>query len=170
MPRPDPADFFAHPKHPDHIRYEILRIFYVEGLSAKAIASRFDVDPETVYAMAREFRTLEDPAADIFLPPDPRGRPPQEVSPALRERILTLRDLQLSVSDIKAQLDAEGDDALGEHIIKRILREAGRPRLPAGRRVVRVTSEKSARSVASTAELPPGSPDAVRLSVAKTGA
>lgn len=130
MPRPDPADFFANPKHPDHIRYEILRVFYVEGLSAEAIARRFDVDPETVHAMAREFRTLEDPAADIFLPPDPRGRPPKEVSPALRERILILRDLQLSVSEIKAQLNADGMDALGEHVIKRILREAGRPRLP----------------------------------------
>lgn len=140
MPRPDPADFFAHPKHPDHIRYEILRIFFVEGLSAEAIARRFDVDPETVYAMAREFRTLEDPAADIFLPPDPRGRPPQEVSPALRERILTLRDLQLSVSDIKAQLDTEGDDALGEHVIKRILREAGRPRLPRRTRAQRAAA------------------------------
>lgn len=140
MPRPDPADFFNRPTHPDHRRYEIVRTFYLEGLTAEDVARRFQIAPGTVYAIIRDFRTLEDPAADIFRPPDRRGRPPQEVSPALRERILTLRDLQLSVPDIKVQIDAEGINGLGEHVIKRVLREAGRPRLPRRTRAQRAAA------------------------------
>ena len=140
MPRPDPADFFARPTHPEHIRYEILRTHFVDGLSAKTLARRFQITPRAVYAMIRDFRALEDPIADIFLPPDPRGRPPKEVSPAQRERILALRDHQLSVPEIKTQLDAEGIGALGERVIQRVLHEAGRPRLPRRTRAQRAAA------------------------------
>ncbi len=144
MPRPDPADFFNRPTHPDHRRYEIVRTFYLEGLTAEEVARRFQIAPGTVYAIIRDFRALEDPAADIFRPPDRRGRPPQEVSPALRERILTLRDYQLSVPDIKAQLDAEGIGVLGETAIRRVLRKAGRPRLPRRTRAQRAAAVAAA--------------------------
>ena len=140
MPRQDPADFFARPTHPDHIRYEILRTHFVDGVSARALARRFQITPGAVYAMIRDFRALEDPIADIFLPPDPRGRPPKEVSPAQRERILALRDHQLSVPEIKIQLDAEGIGALGERVIQRVLHEAGRPRLPRRTRAQRAAA------------------------------
>lgn len=144
MPSPDPVEFFARTDHPLHRRYEILRAFYLERLTAEEVARRFQIAPSTVYGMTREFRALNDPAAAFFRPEDRRGRPAREVSPALLERILTLRDLQLSVPDIKAQLDAEGIGVLGETAIRRVLRKAGRPRLPRRTRAQRAAAVAAA--------------------------
>ena len=67
-------------------------------------------------------------------------RPAREVDPALRERILALRDLQLSVPDIKAHLDAEGTFTLAERAIQRVLQAAGRGRLPRRTRAQRAAA------------------------------
>ena len=128
--RPSPAEFFANPVQPRHRRYEILRAFFHERLSAEAVARRFEIAPTTVYTMTRDFRRRDDFGADIFLPPDRPGRTARAIGPELRERILALRDRQLSVPDIKALLDAEGLVKLPERAIQRVLREAGRGRLP----------------------------------------
>ena len=147
MPSQDPAEFFARPRHPDHRRYEILRAFYHEGLTAAEVASRFQITVGSVYALTREFRQLDDPISTLFQPPVPPGRPARKVSANTRERILLLRDRNLSVPDIKAQLDAEDPAAPGERAIQRVLAEAGRPRLPRRSRAPR------AAAIAST-ELP----------------
>lgn len=136
----DPAEFFARPRHPLHRRYEILRAFFHEGLSAAEVASRFQIDVGSVYALTRDFRQLDDPINSIFKPPARRGRPARTVSADTRERILALRDRNLSVPDIKAQLDTEDPAAPGERAIQRVLAEAARPRLPRRSRAARAAA------------------------------
>ena len=156
--RPSPAEFFANPVQPRHRRYEILRAFFHERLSAEAVARRFEIAPATVYTMTRDFRRRDDFGADIFLPPDRPGRTARAIGPELRERILALRDRQLSVPDIKALLDAEGPAKLPERAIQRVLREAGRGRLPRRTQAQRAAAAWTPRTTKrSKASAPPAS-------------
>lgn len=156
MPPPEPVEFFTRPDHPRHVQFEILRLFFAENLTAEALARRFGIAPSSVYGLVSEFRRLDDPATTFFVPPDRRGRPPQAVSAALRERILELRDRQLSVPDIKVQLDAEGPAAPGQRVIQRVLHEAGRPRLPRRSRAERAAAAIPTERAAGSARLDPG--------------
>ena len=81
---PSPADFFASPNHPRQRLYELLRALFLEGSSATEVARRFGYSPATVYALTRDFRHLDDPAAAFFLPPARRGRPPVAPARAVR--------------------------------------------------------------------------------------
>ena len=135
--QPSPAAFFALPRHPLQRRYELLRAFCHEGLSAEAVAERFGCTPASVYALARDFRRLADPAAAFFRAPPRRGRPPQTPDEALRQRVLALRAEGLSVPDIKARLDALGPGAPSERALDRLLKAAGLPRLPRRTRAAR---------------------------------
>lgn len=49
--------FFHAPAQTLHRRYEILRAFFVEGLSYDAIGERFTVPYHTVRSLVRDFRT-----------------------------------------------------------------------------------------------------------------
>ena len=125
-----PADFFASPSHPRHRLYELLRAFFLEGSSATEVARRFGYSPATVYALTRDFRHLDDPAAAFFLPPARRGRPPVAPARAVRRQIVALRKRNLSVPDIKARLDAASEEAPSERTIDRVLKQEGFARLP----------------------------------------
>ena len=125
-----PADFFARPAHPRQRLYELLRAFFLEGCSATEVARRFGYSPATVYALTRDFRHLDEPAAAFFLPPARRGRPPVTPALAVRRQIVALRKRNLSVPDIKARLDAASEQAPSERTIDRVLKEEGFARLP----------------------------------------
>ena len=127
---PSPSDFFTRPAHPRQRRYELLRAFFLEGRSASQVARQFGYSPATVYALTRDFRHLEDPAAAFFLPPPRRGRPPVAPALDLRRQIVALRKRNLSVPDIKARLDAVTQQAPSERTIDRVLKEEGFARLP----------------------------------------
>ena len=77
MSSDSPAAFFAQPSNPLQRRYELLRAFFLEGLTAEAVARRFGYAVGSVYAITRDFRRLDDPAAFFFRPADPpASRPP----------------------------------------------------------------------------------------------
>ena len=154
---PPPADFFAQPRNPRHRRYEILRAFYHERLSAKAVARRFDCSVAAVYSVTRDFRKLIDPASFFFLPPSPPGRPPRKPPSGLREHVIELRRRNLSVPEIKARLDASSPDTLGERAIGRVLLEAGFPRLPRRTRAARSVVAAAAIRDPESAPLAPRS-------------
>ena len=80
--------------------------------------------------MTRDFPRLDDPAAFFFRPPDAPGRPPSQPPADLRQRVIELREANLSVPDIKARLDAESDHAASLRMIGNILDEEGFARLP----------------------------------------
>ena len=125
-----PAAFFANPNHSLHRRYEVVRAFFLEGLTAQQTAQRFGYSVGSVYSITRDFRSLDDPAEFFFRVPRPAGRPPAEAPPSVQQRIIALRKLNLSLPDIKARLDAEFDDAPSQRNIWRILQDEGFARLP----------------------------------------
>ena len=140
MTSASPAAFFAEPSNPLHRRYEVLRAFFLEGLTAEAVARRFGYAVGSVYALTRDFRRLDDPAAFFFRPPGSPGRPPSQPPPDLRQRVIELRKANLSVPDIKARLDAESVDAPSLRMIGNILTDEGFARLPRRTRAERAAS------------------------------
>ena len=154
---PTPADFFAQPRNPRQRRYEILRAFFHERLSAHTVAQRFGCSPAAVYSISRDFRKLPDPAAFFFRPPDPPGRPLQQPPSPLCEQVIDLRKRNLSVPEIKARLDARSPDTLSERAISRLLREEGFARLPRRTHAVRSAVAASTIRAPECAPLPPHS-------------
>ena len=142
----DLAQFFLNPRQPVHRRYEILRALYVDRLSAKEAAERFDCSVHTVNAMRRDFkkamRSGEPPAFFVSSRP---GRKPKDNRDELKELILSLRKQNYSILDIQAALDAMGHRA-SHDFIHRILVEDGFSRLPR-----RNTVEKRKGSVSDLA-------------------
>lgn len=98
------AEYFLQPSQPAQRRYEALRSYFVEAASAAEIGERFGYSPSTVHQLAAELRVGR---AEFFLSskPDPRG--PWK-SGRLRERVLTLRTENRSVTEIAARITAEG--------------------------------------------------------------
>ncbi|MDE0625732.1 MAG: transposase [Bryobacterales bacterium] len=127
---PAPRNFFASPLHPHQRRYELLRAFFHDGLSAAEVGRRFGLAPSSVYSLTRNFRQLDNPAETFFLPAPRRGRPPLDPAAETRRQIIALRRQNLSVPDIKARLDATCEQAPSERTIDRVLKEAGFTRLP----------------------------------------
>ena len=140
MPSESYTTFFAQPSNLLHRRYEVLRAFFLEGLTAEAVARRFGYAVGSVYAMTRDFRRLDDPAAFFFRPPDVPGRSPVLPLPDVRQRVIELRKANLSVPDIKARLDAEPGDAPSLRAIGHVLHEEGFQRLPRRTRAERAAA------------------------------
>ncbi len=156
MPPDSPASFFAEPHNPLQRRYEVLRAFFLEGLTAEAVARRFGYAVGSVYAITRDFRRLADPAAFFFRPPAVPGRPPsQPPADDLRQRVIELRKANLSVPDIKARLDAADGGAPSLRRIGNILREEGFARLPRRSRAERAASSSPRLRAAQSVLLDP---------------
>jgi len=127
--RPSPqrqakATFFTAPSDTAQRRYEALRAYYVEGVTAAEAAERFGYASSTVVAMVRDFQP--DPA-EFFI----ERRPGPKVAPAkaaAHDEVLRLRALGLSVTDI-AEVLADGPMALNRTGVWEILRDEGYERL-----------------------------------------
>jgi transposase len=124
------AQFFLKPKQPVHRRYEILRAMYVDHLSAKEAAKRFDCSVHTVNAMRRDFKSAMTSGGPptFFVSPRP-GRKPKDNRDELKELIISLRKQNCSILDIQATLDTMGHKT-SHDFIHRVLVEDGFSRLP----------------------------------------
>ena len=138
--RADPCAFFDQPAHPRQRRYEILRAFFVENLSAADVARRFGCSRHAVYSVIRDFRALAAPADFFFRDSLPPGRLTPPPTSATHHEIVRLRKLNLSVPDIKAQLDASCDRPPSERAIAAILDSEGFARLPRRTRAARAAA------------------------------
>jgi len=121
---------FLEPTNVTHRQYEALRAFFVEKAPSKEVAERFGYTPGSFRVLCHHFRA--DPTREFFLPErtraSPVGKPPTK-SGRLRERAVAMRKQNLSVYDIAAALDAEGE-ALSPPAIWAILSAEGFARLP----------------------------------------
>ncbi|WP_169789767.1 helix-turn-helix domain-containing protein [Actinoplanes subtropicus] len=117
------GEFFGQPVLPAHRRYEALRAYLWEGVSAAEVAARFGYTEASVVSLARDFRAGE---RDFFAQarPGPRSAPAKQ---AARGRIIELRLAGHSVAEIAVVLRAEGI-GLNRTGIGEILAE-GLPRL-----------------------------------------
>ena len=126
-------NYFAEPHQPIHRQYLALRRFIHDGCNAEDVAEEFGYTANTIYTLARNFKTKlhnsteqgEDPFFQTLKP----GRKRIERTDDLVETILGYRKKYLSVPDIKILMDGRGYK-VSEGFIYSVCDEAGFVRLP----------------------------------------
>jgi hypothetical protein len=118
------GEYFTEPAEPAQRRYEALRCYFVEELSAAEVAARFGYTPQVVHQMASELRAGK---AAFFASskPGPRGA---RKTDRIRDRVLALRAQERSVTEIAQALTAEGTPVSAQTVWA-ILQAEGRERL-----------------------------------------
>jgi hypothetical protein len=122
--RRERAAFFTAPSDVAQRRYEALRAYFVEEVSAAEVAGRFGYAPSTVVAMVRDFGA---DAGEFFVD----RRPGPRVAPAklaARDQVLRLRAAGHSVTEIAAAL-AQTATPLNRTGVWELLVEEGHERL-----------------------------------------
>lgn len=125
----DAKEFFMNPISPLHRRYEALKAFYHEELSADAAAAKFGIAPSFFKKMRYEFgKDLREGVYPFFL--EKKSGPKERLtSNETVERIVSLRKQNYSIRDIKVVLDAE-ERAISIDTIDKILKDDGFAPLP----------------------------------------
>ncbi|HZW45880.1 MAG TPA: hypothetical protein VFF32_16135 [Dermatophilaceae bacterium] len=118
------GEFFAVPDTADQRRYEALRAYLLEGLTAADAADRFGYTAASLQSMARDFRAGR---RDFFTEskPGPKSAPAKD---AARARIIELRRAGRSAYEIAEILAGEGLK-LNRTGVAEVLAEEGFPRL-----------------------------------------
>jgi transposase len=118
------GEFFAAPDTCDQRRYEALRAYLLEGLTASEAADRFGYTAASVQSMARDFRAGR---RDFFTDtkPGPKSAPAKD---AARARIIELRRAGRSAYEIAQILATEGTP-LNRTGVAEVLAQEGFPRL-----------------------------------------
>jgi transposase len=98
------GEYFSTPAEPAQRRYETLRAYFVEGLSAAEAGQRFGYSPAVVHQMASELRAGK---AQFFASSKPGPKGPRKAE-RIRDRVLELRAQDRSVTEIAGALTAEG--------------------------------------------------------------
>src|SRR6478672_287202 len=98
------GEYFTQPAEPTQRRYEALRAYFVDELSAAAVGERFGYSPQVVHQMASELRAGK---AEFFAASKPGPKGPHK-STRIRDRVLALRAQDRSVTEIAQALAGEG--------------------------------------------------------------
>ena len=98
------GEYFTEPTEPTQRRYEALRAYFVDGLSAAEVGARFGYSPQVVHQMASELRSGR---AEFFASSKPGPKGPRK-SVRVRDRVLELRAQDRSVTEIAEALGDEG--------------------------------------------------------------
>ena len=116
------ARLFAEPAVPVHRRFEVCRAYFLERLTAAAIAERFGLHVGSVQVMVRDFAA--DPDVQQFFVSNRPGRKTSPKREAVSQRVAALRREGKTLGQIRLCLQEEGD-AISESYLARILREGG---------------------------------------------
>ena len=119
------AAYFLEPSEPPQRRYEAMRAYFVDGLTAGEVATRFGYSPASVHQMASELRTG---SAQYFRSSKPGPRSARKAD-RVRDRVLELRALDRSVEEIAAELTLAGTPVSAQTVWT-ILHAEGIERLP----------------------------------------
>lgn len=119
------GEFFARPAGPNHRRYEALRAYLWEGVSAEDAAGRAGYSLATLRSVVRDFRAGK---TGFFIDPRPGPRRAPAKN-AARERIIELRRAGHSATEISEALLGTSTP-LNRTGVAEVLAEAGFPRLP----------------------------------------
>jgi hypothetical protein len=127
----DPYTYFAKPISTAQKKYEALRAFFYEKLSAEEVALTHGYKLSAFYSLTRDFRDfLKDTAReDMFFIDKKPGRREKDTEGNITALIVNLRKKYLSVPDIKAIVDTRGYK-ISERYIHTILQKEGFDRLP----------------------------------------
>ena len=114
-------------------KYESMKAFFKEKMTAVKIASKYGYSVSTVYTLTKTFRKQlkEYPNKDPFFIMPKKGRPFKKNKNQLDDLIVSLRKKNLSVPDIKSMIDTHPRfDEISESYIDYLLKEEGFSRLP----------------------------------------
>ena len=128
----DLFDFFLEPSHVIHKKYEALRSMFVDGLTSKDTAQKFDYKESTVQSFRRDFiLNFKDhfARAQYFFTTHLSGRKKNESKASIVDDIIKLRKQNFSILDIKAILHSKGHDISHDYIFN-VLKLDGFSRLP----------------------------------------
>lgn len=128
----EPAAFFTNPQNTVQKQYEALRAFYVEKCPGEEVAKRFGYTLSSFYSLTRDFKKnlLRNKPAHVFFTPKTTGRKPKTEADKIYQLIIDLRKKYLSVPDIKAIVDAQGQHTISESHIYNVINNEGFARLP----------------------------------------
>ena len=117
---------FTEPTLAAQRRYEALRAWWVEELSATEIAERFGYSKGSVQTLISRYREAD--LSELFASsrPGPKRQPKKD---AARERVITLRRQRHGIEEIVSELERAGTP-LSRTAVWEILREAGLSRMP----------------------------------------
>jgi transposase len=117
---------FTEPTLAAQRRYEALRAYWVEELSAAQIAQRFGYSKASVQTLISQYRQAD--LAELFSSsrPGPKHQPKKD---AARERVIGLRRSRHGIEEIVAELERAGTP-LSRTAVWEILKEAGLSRMP----------------------------------------
>jgi len=118
------GEYFTNASEPTQRRYEAMRAYFVDELSAAEVAARFGYSPAVVHQMASELRKGK---AQFFSSSRPGPKGPRK-SGRIRDRVLELRAQDLSVTEI-AQAISAADTPVSAQTVWAILSAEGLERL-----------------------------------------
>jgi len=121
----DPLQYFKHPLQTRHKQYEALRAYYLESLSQKEAAKRFNYSLSTFQSLVCDFQN----GRITFFQTAKRGPKERRTSTSVSNRMIELRKKNLSTYEIKDILEQESIKA-SIQTINRILKDEGFSRLP----------------------------------------
>lgn len=125
MARPGHERFTA-PTLAAQRRYEALRAWWVEELSAEEIAERFGYTKASVQTLISRYRQADLDELFAASRPGPKRQPKKD---AARERVIELRRSRHGIEEIVAELERAGTP-LSRTAVWEILSEAGLSRMP----------------------------------------
>jgi transposase len=117
---------FAKPTVAVQRRFEVCRAYFMEHLTAGAIAERFGLHIGSVQVMARDFAAH--PTLDQFFVSNRPGRKTSPKREGISQRVAALRREGNTLGQIRLDLQQDGCE-ISESYLARILREAGFSRL-----------------------------------------
>jgi hypothetical protein len=98
------GEYFTNPSEPAQRRYEALRAYIVDELSAAKVGARLGYSPQVVHQMASELRSGK---AQFFSSSKPGPKGPRKTG-RIRDRVLELRAQDRAVTEIAQAISAEG--------------------------------------------------------------
>jgi transposase len=119
------AEYFAEPGEPAQRRYEALRAYFVDELSAAQVATRFGYSPAVVHQMACDLRA----GRAVFFRDSKPGPKGARKAGRIRDEVLALRARDRSIEEIAAALAAAGSPVSAQTVWS-ILHSEGLERLP----------------------------------------
>ncbi len=120
------ARIFAEPTAAVHRRFEVCRAYFMEHVSAGAIAKRFGLHIGSVQVMARDFAA--DPNLAQFFVSNRPGRKTAPKKEDICQQVAALRREGRTLGQIRLTLKQDGYE-ISESYLARVLREAGFARL-----------------------------------------
>jgi len=144
-------DFFLQPGSVAQKQYEALRLYHLEGKTAREVAEKFGYKYRGFTTIVTEFskKLRNGDGKDLFFKPVQKGRKTSQKVAGAKDTIIELRKNYHSVEDIKSIIDGKGLN-VSERTIYDIIKREGFSRLPRrtklvkqGLRLPRIQAEKS---------------------------